>query len=111
MMRYLGLGIGHMNSAAFPGEAGAISAVPDPRYVVPAQREIPDNSISSTRLNPVPTAAPNTIATHQGTTTNGEASCREIEDEGTEEVPNDEEGDIEDGDLDEEDDNILLYDY
>jgi len=52
-MRYLGLGIGHMNPAAFPSEADAISAVPEPRYV-PAQTKNSNESASTASSNPTP---------------------------------------------------------
>lgn len=42
MMQYLGLGVGHMNSASFPGEADAIRVSPELNYIPPSQWENTD---------------------------------------------------------------------
>src|ERR1700728_1658569 len=60
MMRYLGLGIGHMNPASSPSEANAISAVPEPRYV-PAQTEISNKSATTPPSNSVPMVVSDTV--------------------------------------------------
>jgi hypothetical protein len=113
MMRYLGLGIGHMNPASFPSEANAISAVPEPCYV-PAQTEISNESATTAPLNPVPMVVSNAVPIFPSDTSHQITSNTDIADDGAEEILNDDEGELESGDLeDEEDDdeNFMQYDY
>jgi hypothetical protein len=111
MMCYLGLGVGHMNPAGFPGEADAISVVPEP-YYVPAQTNRSANTASS---NPAPMVVSDGAPVLLSNTNSQGTSNRDTVDDGVEEVPSDEEdGELENGDLEdkeEEDDNFMQYDY
>jgi len=116
MMRYLGLGIGHMNPAAFPGEADAISAVPEPHYV-PAQTKNSNESASTASSNPTPMVVSDGAPVFPSDTNGQGTSDGDVVDDGAEEVPNDdEEGELENEnddleDEEEDDDNFMQYDY
>ena len=114
MMRYLGLGVGHMNPAGFPGEADAISVVPEPRYV-PAQTKNtsgPANIVSSMLA---PMVVSDGAPVHPDDTNGQGTSNEDTVDDGVEEVPSEEEGELENGDLEDEeeedDDNFIQYNY
>jgi hypothetical protein len=118
MMRYLGLGVGHMNTAGFPSEAEAISVVPEPRYV-PAPTKISNGSANTASSNPAPMVVldgapvlPSNTNSHE--TSDGD-TARDTVDDGAEEVPSDEDelenSDLEDEEEEEEDDNFMQYDY
>lgn len=106
-MRYLGLGVGHLNSASFPDEATAISVTYDNSYVPPSQREsatLPTAS-SSLLVPPIPDM---------------EVDLPEDDEPGAEEIQDDIEIEVEDEDEDNnfdeddgylEDDNFTQYDY
>jgi hypothetical protein len=109
MMRYLG----HMNPAGFPGEADAISVVPEPRYV-PAQTKVSNGSANTVSSRPAPMVV-SVGAPVIASNTNGQGTSNgDTVDDGAEEVPSDEEGelDLEDEEEEEEDDdNFMQYDY
>jgi hypothetical protein len=110
MMRYLGLGVGHMNPAGFPGEAEAISVVPEPRYV-PAQTKISNGSANTTSSNPAPMVVLDGAPVLPNNTNGQETSDGDGVDDGAEEVPSDED-ELENGDLeDEEEEDDIQYDY
>jgi hypothetical protein len=116
MMRYLGLGVGHMNPAGFPGEADAISVVPEPRYV-PAQTKVSNGSANTVSSRPAPMVV-SVGAPVIPSNTNGQGTSNgDTVDDGAEEVPSDEEGELENGDLEDEeeeeedDDNFMQYNY
>jgi len=115
MMRYLGLGVGHMNPAGFPSEADAISVVPEPCYV-PAQTEISNGSANIVSSMPAPMVVSDGAPVLPGDTNSQETSNGDMVDDGAEEVPSDEEAKLENGDLEdeeeeEEDDNFMQYNY
>ena len=113
MMRYLGLGVGHMNPAGFPGEADAISVVPEPRYV-PAQTKISNGSANTASSRPAPMVVSDEALVLPSDTNGQGTSNGNTVDDGAEEVPSDEEGELENGDLEDEeedDDNFMQYDY
>src|SRR6267154_3630078 len=96
MMRYLGLGVGHMNPAGFPSEAEAILVVPEPRYV-PAQTNI-SNGSANTSSNPAPMVVLDGAPVLPSNTNSQETSDGDRVDDGAEEVPSDED-ELENGDL------------
>ena len=114
MMQYLGLGIGHMDPAEFSRDGDDILAVPEPCYV-PAQTKNSSRSanIVSSMLAPMAVLDGAPVCPDD---TNGQGTSNEdLVDDGAEEVPSDEEGELENGDLEDEeeedDDNFMQYNY
>jgi len=101
IMWYLGLGVGHMNPAGFPGEADAISVVPEPRYV-PAQTKMSNRSASTPSSRPGPMVVLDGAPALPSNTNSQGTSDGDTVDDGAEEVPSDAEGELENGDSENE---------
>jgi hypothetical protein len=113
MMRYLGLGVGHMNSASFPNEADAILATREPRYVPPSQREsvqpsaLTQPSASNLVVPPVLEMEVN-LPEDLGIDDEG---AEEAEDDEGIEAEDEEDLEFDEDDLDFEDEGSAQYDY